>query len=63
MVTDAGVIFKGGQAALFILLTVGYPGCLIKPGMVPPFSWFVEFGYQIVARNRPFFSRFLFTQE
>jgi hypothetical protein len=28
-----------------------------------PFIWLVELGYWIVARNRPFFGRFLFRSE
>ena len=29
----------------------------------PPFLWFVELGYWIVASNRRFFGKFLFTKE
>jgi hypothetical protein len=28
-----------------------------------PFIWLVELGYWVVARNRPFFGRFLFRSE
>ena len=31
--------------------------------VLPPFIWFVELGYRVVANNRRFFSRFLFRGE
>ena len=58
-----GEILRGGRATLFVLqvLRVGYD--LPRLLALPPFVWLVEIGYFIVARNRPFFSRFLFTEK
>lgn len=57
-----GTILRAGQAALFILEQTGWRW-IVRLLMLPPFCWFVEIGYQIIARNRPFFARFLFTRE
>ena len=54
---------KAGRAALFVLEEIGYPRWLVRPFTWPPLVWFTELGYWIVARNRPFFSKFLFTTE
>ena len=51
-----------GRAALFILEQTGW-GWFARLLALPPFVWFVELGYAIVARNRPLFARFLFTKE
>ncbi len=48
---------------MFILEAIGYPTWLVRPFTWPPLVWFTELGYQIVARNRSFFSRFLFTRD
>ncbi len=45
-----------------MLSEVGY-GWLVWPLRFPPLIWAVELGYQIVARNRPFFARYLFRTE
>jgi len=58
-----GQIIKAGRATLFILEEIGYPTWLIRPFTWPPSVWFIELGYQIIGRNRPFFSRFFFTRE
>jgi len=57
-----GAILRAGRAALFILDNIGY-AWLARPLMLPPFVWIVELAYRIVARNRPFFARFLFREE
>ncbi len=47
---------------MFILARTGW-GWLAKLLSLPPLIWFVELAYWIVARNRPFFSHFVFTRE
>jgi len=54
-----GTVLKAGRAALFILSQVGFRWAARILGTVP-LVWFVELGYSIVARNRRFFSRFMF---
>ncbi len=63
VITRDGQIIRAGRAALFVLAEIGYPRWLVRPLLWPPLIWIVEFGYKIVAKNRPFFSRFLFTKE
>lgn len=57
-----GRIYRGGRASMFILRHTGW-GWFARLLMVPPFIWFVELGYWIVARNRRFFGKFMFTRE
>lgn len=63
VITGDGQVIRAGRAALFVLAEIGYPRWLVRPLHRPPLIWIVEVGYQIVARNRPFFSKFLFTKE
>jgi len=63
VITATGRIIKAGRAAMFILEEIGYPRWLIRPFTWPPLVWFTELGYRIIANNRPFFSKFLFTSE
>lgn len=64
VITFEGRILRAGRATLFVLEGVGWGG-----GWLPrlltrqPFIFFTEIGYGIVARNRTFFSRFLFPQQ
>jgi hypothetical protein len=53
---------RAGKAALFILEHCGYSRTA-RVLRIPPLIWFVELGYWIVARNRRFFTRFLFRKE
>lgn len=60
-----GKILRGGAAVMFLFLRL-----LPRPwGFIPrhlgqaPWIWPVEIGYQIVARNRSFFARFILTRE
>ena len=53
---------RAGRAVLYLLGIIGYRW-LVWPLRFPPLIWLVEIGYQIVARNRRFFARFLFTRE
>lgn len=58
--TADGGVLRAGRATLFVLEKLRLGGWL--PGLLarPPFIFFVELGYKIVARNRSFFSRFIF---
>jgi len=58
-----GRVLSAGRAVLFILVGIGYPNWLIWPLTSPPLSWVVELGYRLIARHRPFFSRFLFRND
>lgn len=58
-----GEILRGGRAALFILDRIGWGYCLPRLLRLPPFIFFVELGYIVVARHRGFFAHFLFRGE
>lgn len=65
VVTREGKIYSAGAAAMFLLSRV-----LPRPwGFIPrilgggPWILAVEVGYQIVARNRSFFARFILPNE
>ena len=58
ILSDGGVL-KAGRAALYVFAQLGFPRTARILGWVP-FIWGVELAYYIVARNRRFFSRFLF---
>ena len=62
VITSDGEVLRAGRAAMFILRGLGFRrmGAI---GGVPPFSWAVELGYWVVARNRKLFARFMFRQE
>lgn len=62
VIAGDGQILRAGRAALFILERCGYPWSarLLR---VRPLVWAVELGYWIVARNRAFFSRFMFRDD
>lgn len=62
VLTTDGRTLRAGRAALFVLGELGHPTLARILGW-PPFVWAVELGYAIVARNRPFFARFLFKRE
>ena len=57
-----GQMLRAGRAVLCLLGLIGYRG-LVWPLRLPPLIWLVELAYQVVARNRPFFARFLFRSE
>ena len=63
VITAEGRVIKAGRAAMFVLEELGYPRWLVRPLTWPPLVWLTELGYWLVANNRPFFSRFLFTRE
>ncbi len=62
VITADGRVLRAGRASMFVLERCGggFPARLMT---LPPFIWFVEIGYWIVAHNRNFFSHFLFTRE
>jgi predicted DCC family thiol-disulfide oxidoreductase YuxK len=62
IVKSDGTVLRAGRASLFILELIGW-GWVARLLTLPPFIWIVELGYRIVARNRPFFARFLFIND
>ncbi len=62
VVTPEGQILSAGRASLYVLGKVGFPR-LARMGLLPPFVWGVELGYWVVARNRQFFSQWLFPEK
>jgi predicted DCC family thiol-disulfide oxidoreductase YuxK len=56
--TADGRWLRAGRACLFVLERIGWPW-VARVAAWPPFIWIVELGYRVVARNRPFFSRWL----
>jgi hypothetical protein len=60
VITTDGIQISAGRAVLFVLEQIGWHPTLARLGQRRPFVWFVELGYQIVARNRAFFDRVLF---
>ena len=55
LITIDGRQFSGGRAALFALRETGWHSNLIRLLERRPFVWAVDFGYRIVAANRPKF--------
>ena len=60
VVKSDGTVLRAGRACLFVLEQTGMPAVLARTLARPPLVWAVEFGYRVVAANRPFFARFLF---
>jgi hypothetical protein len=58
-----GTLLAGGRASMFVLERIGWHPRLARLGRTAPFVWLVELGYRTVARNRPFFARFMFRKE
>jgi predicted DCC family thiol-disulfide oxidoreductase YuxK len=59
VVTPDGRVLRAGGAGLRVLERLGFRGTAAALS-IPPLVWLVEAGYWAVARNRPFFSRFIF---
>ncbi len=59
VVTSDGKVLRAGRASMYVLEHLGWR-LLARFLMYPPMIWFVELGYWIVARNRKFFSKFMF---
>lgn len=53
---------RAGRAVLCLLGLIGFRW-LVWPLRLPPLIWLVELAYVVVARNRPFFARFIFRKE
>jgi hypothetical protein len=62
VVAADGRVLRAGRAVLFIMAELGWPRLARLLGTAP-LVWAVEWGYGLVARNRLFFARFLFTRE
>lgn len=61
VITPDNKILRAGRATLFVLEHTGWGGGWLPRLLArPPFILFVELGYKLVARNRDFFSRFIF---
>jgi predicted DCC family thiol-disulfide oxidoreductase YuxK len=61
VVTAEGRVLRAGSACLFLLSEAGHPTLsrlLGSPLLLP----LVELGYRVVARNRRFWSRFLYRE-
>ena len=63
VITADGRVIEAGRAVMFVLEEIGYPRWLVRPFTWPPLAWLTELGYWLVANNRPFFSKFLFTRQ
>ena len=63
VITTDGHQLSAGRAILFALEEIEWHPSVVRLAGRRPFIWVVEFGYWIVARNRPFFGRFLFRSE
>lgn len=61
MVKTDGEVLRGATALIFVYGELGYP--VVSLGLHRPFIWGLDAGYEVVANNRLFFSKFLFKQE
>ncbi len=62
VITPAGEVLRAGRASLYALGRIGWRR-LEAIASRRPLVWLVEAGYWLVARNRPFFARFMFRRE
>ena len=62
VITPAGEVRRAGRASLYVLGSIGWRRAEAI-GSRRPLVWLVEAGYWLVARNRPFFGRFMFRRE
>ena len=62
VITPDGRVLRAGRASLYVLGRIGWRGTEAIASR-PPLVWLVEAGYRLVARNRPFFARFLVRRE
>ncbi len=63
VITVDGHQLSAGRAILFALAETDWNPSVARLAARRPFIWLVELGYWVVARNRPFFGRFLFRSE
>ena len=62
VITPEGAVLRAGRASVDVLGRIGWR-CTAALGSRRPLVWLVEAAYWAVARNRPFFGRFLFRRE
>jgi predicted DCC family thiol-disulfide oxidoreductase YuxK len=60
VLTAGGDRLAGARAALFVLVEIGRWAPLARLVQHRPLIDIAELGYRLIARNRPFFGRFLF---
>jgi predicted DCC family thiol-disulfide oxidoreductase YuxK len=60
VIAPEGQHLSAGRAVLYVLQQVSWHPRLVRLASRRPFLWAVELGYWVIARNRTFFSRFLF---
>jgi hypothetical protein len=58
VITPDGAVLSAGRASLYVLERLGWRAA--RAAACPPFVWFVELGYWLVARNRGLAARVLF---
>jgi hypothetical protein len=63
VITADGHQLSAGRAILFALEETHWHPSAVRLAARRPLIWLVELGYWIVARNRPFFGRFLFRSD
>ena len=59
LITPNGVVLAGGRASLYVLDLIGWRKLAAVLSIIP-LLWIVDAGYWVVARNRRWFSRWLF---
>ena len=62
VITPQGGVLRAGRASLHVLEQIGWRATTAIASR-RPLVWLVEAGYWVVARDRPFFSRFMFRRE
>lgn len=60
VIREDGSIIRAGRGCMYVLEKIRWHAWLARFLTWPPMIWFVELGYFIVARNRPFFAKFMF---
>ena len=60
VITPDGAVLSAGRATLYVMDRLGWR--VARVAARPPFVWFVELGYWLVARNRGLAARLLFRQ-
>ena len=62
VITPAGAMLRAGRASLYVLGRIGWRRTEAIASRQPLVRR-VEAGYWLVARNRPFFARFMFRRQ
>lgn len=63
LISPTGEMMRAGRAALFIMEQLGYPSWAIELLRRPPFIGLIEWGYDLVAKNRTIAAKLFFTTE